>query len=124
MRYLILAMLFVLAAGLAGADEEKDKIKVPPVAVVQLDRKDPVVYEKDIQPIFEAKCFFCHSGNVVKGKLDMSTHEKLMKGGKSGNTAATNSEGTAKPKAKATTTTPKPKTSQSNSDSQQASQAR
>jgi D-alanyl-D-alanine carboxypeptidase len=46
------------------------------------------------------------------------------KGGKSGNTAATNSDGTAKPKAKATTTTPKPKTSQSNSDSQQASQAR
>jgi WD40 repeat protein len=88
MRYLVPATLFVLLAGLAGADDPKDKDdkkpKVPPIEVVQIERKEPVVYEKDIEPIFVAKCFFCHSGNVLQGKLDMSSYDKLMKGGKRG----------------------------------------
>lgn len=87
MRSLLPMTLFVLLAGLAGADDPKDKDKtpkVPPIEVIALDRKDPVSYEKEIEPIFVAKCFFCHSGNVTEGKLDMSTYEKLMKGGKRG----------------------------------------
>src|SRR5262249_1920621 len=30
------------------------------------------------------KCFFCHSGNVKEGKLDMGSYEALMKGGRHG----------------------------------------
>jgi WD40 repeat protein len=79
--------LFVLAflpAALA-AQEEKDKPKtVPPIKVIALNRKEPVQYEKDIEPFLKAKCSFCHSGNVIQGKLDMASYEALMKGGKRG----------------------------------------
>ena len=33
------------------------------VRVVKLDRKEPVLYDKDIEPILINKCSFCHSGN-------------------------------------------------------------
>ena len=36
------------------------KEQVDPIKVVKLDRKDPVVYEKDIEPIFYKKCITCH----------------------------------------------------------------
>ena len=35
--------------------------------------RTPVEYGADIEPIFENKCFVCHSGNVTEGKFDMST---------------------------------------------------
>ena len=53
---------------------------VQPIKVVALDRKEPVVYEKDIEPILVNKCFFCHSGNVKEGKFDMSTYESADEG--------------------------------------------
>jgi WD40 repeat protein len=55
-----------------------------PLPVVTLNRKDPVVFEKEIQPIFQAKCVVCHSANELKGKFDLGTFAGLMKGGKSG----------------------------------------
>ena len=55
-----------------------------PVAIVKLDRKDAIAYEKEIEPIFRNNCFVCHSGTEKQGKLDMSTYEALVKGGKRG----------------------------------------
>src|SRR5262245_38820566 len=55
-----------------------------PIKIVMLDRKEPVAYEHDIEPIFLKKCAFCHSGNVKEARLDMGTYEGLMKGGKRG----------------------------------------
>jgi WD40 repeat protein len=57
---------------------------VQPIQVVKLDRKEPVLYEKDIEPILINKCQFCHSGPVIEAKLDMTTYDTLMKGGRSG----------------------------------------
>jgi WD40 repeat protein len=78
-----------LAALLAGvvcvsvaADDKKEALQ--PIPVVHLDRKEPVTYEKDVAPIFAAKCQVCHAGNELKGKLDLGTHAGLMKGGKKG----------------------------------------
>ena len=51
---------------------------------MKLDRKTPVLYEKDIEPILVNKCAFCHSGNIKEGKLDLSSYESLMRGGKNG----------------------------------------
>jgi WD40 repeat protein len=63
---------------------EDKKASVQPIAVVKIERKDPVTYDKDIEPILIKKCQFCHSGSVIEGKLDMSSYESLVKGGKRG----------------------------------------
>ncbi|HEY1187441.1 MAG TPA: c-type cytochrome domain-containing protein [Gemmata sp.] len=78
----IVALSLVLLAAPGYAQEKKDtKDLYPPIPVIDLKRKDPVEYGKDIEPIFEKKCMVCHSGTELRGKYDMSTHEKVMKGG-------------------------------------------
>ena len=84
MRIILTALLFVTALGLSPAEEEKRKKNEEPIKVVKLDRKTPVLYEKDIEPILVNKCAFCHSGNIKEGKLDLSSYESLMRGGKKG----------------------------------------
>jgi len=51
-----------------------------PIDVVKLERKEPVAFEKDIEPILQAKCTVCHSGNQLKGKFDASSYVSVMKG--------------------------------------------
>src|SRR5215218_1178197 len=79
-RYATLALLIPV---IASAQEKKDA-KLDPIPEIKIDRKDPVLYEKDVEPILANKCFVCHSGKELNGKLDMSTYEKLVKGGKHG----------------------------------------
>lgn len=78
-RILMLAALAALAPILVLGQE---KGKVEPVKEIEIDRKEPVLYDKDIEPIFVKKCLVCHSGQVKEGKLDLDTYEGLMKGGK------------------------------------------
>ncbi len=66
------------------AQEKKKDEALEPIPVVVLDRKDPVTWEKDIEPILSDKCAYCHSGKIVEGRFDMGTFEGLMKGGKRG----------------------------------------
>ncbi len=40
-------------------------------------------FEKDVQPIFKAKCLACH-GATPQGKLDLRTPEAVLKGGAAG----------------------------------------
>src|SRR5262249_8032668 len=85
MRSLLTLGLAFLVPALVLADEKSDKKPtVQPIQVITLDRKDPVQYEKDIEPIFVNKCLFCHSGSVKEGKFDLSSYELLMRGGRSG----------------------------------------
>lgn len=77
-------LLLVAALPMGVFAQEKKDNKLEPIAEIKLDRKDPVSYEKDVEPIFANKCFVCHSGKEINGKLDMSSYEKLMKGGKKG----------------------------------------
>jgi WD40 repeat protein len=78
-----LSVILILPAFVTA--EGKDTPKgVQPIKIVTLDRKDPVLYDKDIEPILINKCSFCHSGNIKEGKLDMATYESLIKGGKRG----------------------------------------
>ena len=82
-RSLLLLPLSVLVAGLA-VGQQPDKTPLKPIEVVKLDRKDPVLYEKDIEPILANKCQVCHKGNVQKADLDLGSYEGLMRGGKRG----------------------------------------
>ncbi len=65
---------------LAGASLAEDG----PIPVAKLERKDAVIYQKEILPIFQDKCLYCHSGSVTEGKLDMGSHAGMLKGGKRG----------------------------------------
>lgn len=85
MRSLLTLSLLVSLPVLAQGQEKKDKTdRTSPIRVVKLERKEPVTYEKDIEPIFANKCLVCHSGTLKEGKFDLATYESMMKGGKRG----------------------------------------
>jgi len=48
------------------------------------NKKVALTYEKDILPIFRAKCFRCHAGVEPKGGLNLSQPSALLVGGDSG----------------------------------------
>ncbi|MEI6324564.1 MAG: c-type cytochrome domain-containing protein [Gemmataceae bacterium] len=75
---------FLLAGSLVIGQAEGKKKELPPIEVVKIDHKSPVDFNKEIWPILEAKCAFCHSGNVKEGQYDMATSQALVKGGKRG----------------------------------------
>src|SRR4051794_5997849 len=76
--------LFILLVPVLAVGQEKKDAKLAPIPEVKLTRTAPVLYEKDVEPILANKCFVCHSGKELNGKLDMSGYEKLIKGGKHG----------------------------------------
>jgi WD40 repeat protein len=82
MRSLLTLCLIALLPAFAGASDKKQPVK--PIEVITIQHKDPVSYEKEVEPILANKCQFCHSGPVKEGKFDMGNYESLMKGGKSG----------------------------------------
>src|SRR5436309_2278344 len=55
-----------------------------PLEPAKLDRNDPVIYEKEIHPIFKNRCMVCHTGPTKESQFDISTYEGLIKGGKRG----------------------------------------
>jgi len=48
------------------------------------DTKAPLTFEKDVLPIFRAKCFRCHAGVEPKAGLNLSRPSSLLVGGESG----------------------------------------
>jgi len=74
----------VLSIGPGQEVKEKRSKREDEIKVVKLDRKTPVIFEKEIEPILNNKCAFCHSGNIKEGKLDLSSYGSMMRGGKRG----------------------------------------
>ncbi len=83
MRFLLSLSLLALLPALTSAQEKKSK-PVQPIAVVELKRAEPVLYDKDIEPILVNKCAVCHSDNIKEGKFDLGSYETMLKGGKRG----------------------------------------
>ncbi len=83
MRSLFSLGVLALLPGLVLAQQKKSK-PPQPIKVVELKRTEPVLYDKDVEPILVNKCAFCHSDNIKEGKLDMGNYEALLKGGKRG----------------------------------------
>jgi WD40 repeat protein/cytochrome c5 len=81
-RITVLALAVLAASAYAQEKKDDKKDEYPPIPVVELKMTEPVDYNKHILPIFENKCFVCHTGSVLEGKYDMGTHEKVLKGGK------------------------------------------
>jgi WD40 repeat protein len=76
-------MISLLLTLLLPADDRKPA-PAAPIPVVAPDRKEPVVYQQDVEPILAKKCQTCHSSSVQEGQLDLGSYEGLMKGGKRG----------------------------------------
>src|SRR5262245_38363970 len=45
---------------------------------------DAPTFETDVQPIFKAKCFACHTGSTPQAGLDLQSPAAVLRGGKSG----------------------------------------
>jgi hypothetical protein len=84
MRQLLSVGLVLAWPLLLFAADDKAKAPVLPIKIVALNRKTPILYEKDIEPIFISKCQTCHSGAVKEAQLDLSSYELLLQGGKKG----------------------------------------
>jgi WD40 repeat protein len=80
-RSIALAVVLLLGRPAVAQETQQKKDDLPPIPVIDLKRTTPVEYGTDIAPIFQNKCLVCHSGNVTEGKYDMSTYEKVLKGG-------------------------------------------
>jgi WD40 repeat protein len=77
MRWMMTCAVVALAASAVFGAEK-------PIEVVKIDRKDAIAFEKEIEPILRNKCTVCHSGNQLKGKLDLSSYASMSKGGAHG----------------------------------------
>jgi len=62
-------MVCGLATASVGADDKREAVPD---------------FQRDVLPIFEAKCIRCHGAKKRDGKLDMRTLEALLAGGVSG----------------------------------------
>jgi predicted CXXCH cytochrome family protein len=65
---------------------EKDSSFIP-LLIDKADQDsltDKTFFAATIQPILQAKCYSCHNEHKLKGGLDMSSIEKLLKGGEDG----------------------------------------
>ena len=73
--------LFVLVLAVPAVAADK---KYTPIVPADLKRTEPIVFEKDVAPIFKAKCTVCHAGKILDGEFDAGTYAGLMKGGERG----------------------------------------
>lgn len=58
---------------------------VPAATVVAIPGAGSVDFAKQVWPVFEAKCIYCHGADENKGEYRMHTRELAVKGGESGN---------------------------------------
>ena len=56
----------------------------PPITVEQLQRSEPVVFEKEILPILQQNCLACHSASERQGGLILENPAGILKGGDNG----------------------------------------
>lgn len=84
MRYLLILPILGLAVLPMRGEEEKRHKKEQIIPEVKLDRKTPVSFEKEVEPILVNKCAFCHSGQIKEGKFDLTSYDTMMRGGKRG----------------------------------------
>ena len=57
---------------------------VPAAAKADTPPPGDLTFEKDILPIFEARCLGCHAGESPKAGLDLRTKGLLLQGGQTG----------------------------------------
>lgn len=78
LAWIALVELALATTGFAADTPTVDVSKLPPAATRKVD------YEKDIKPILETACFRCHGPESPKSRLNLTTQETALKGGRRG----------------------------------------
>jgi uncharacterized membrane protein len=65
---------------LSFSSHDKDTIKIKPLTNVE----EAKAYDSVIRPIFQTRCYSCHSSKKQKGGLRLDEYDLIMKGGKDG----------------------------------------
>ncbi len=77
-----LALLWIVAAAPIRAQLEEDKDEDPdgaiPIAVPE--RQDPVSFNRELLPIFQAKCLACHSKSLALGNVVLENRQLILSG--------------------------------------------
>ena len=58
--------------------------RAEPIAVEEVKREEPVMFERDILPILRRNCLACHSRSERQGDLVMETRAEILAGGDTG----------------------------------------
>ena len=72
------AALFFAAACAASAAGKA------PIPIANVQRPEPVNFERDVLPFLSDNCLACHSKTMSKGGLNLETPELMLKGGDNG----------------------------------------
>ncbi|MEP6683801.1 MAG: c-type cytochrome domain-containing protein [Parafilimonas sp.] len=70
---------------LSFGSDDTDTVKIKPITNVQ----EAKVYDSIIQPIFQTRCYSCHSSKRQKGSLRLDKYDLMLKGGKDGKIIST-----------------------------------
>lgn len=84
MRFVLTVLAMSVLCLSASAQGAKEAGPLKELKLELKDLKEPLTYEKHVETLFYKRCTVCHSGSVKEGKLDLSSYEGLMKGGKRG----------------------------------------
>ena len=76
--------VFGIALFLACASCALGKMTPEQIAALPPPASRPIVFNKDIKPIFDASCLRCHGRGRSKGGFQLDTRETVLKGGDSG----------------------------------------
>ena len=86
--YLLVLLIFTHKGAQLTHGEDVLSFPKPTPAIVSDNTKADstlTVYEKAIAPILEQKCISCHGAEKVKGNLQLTSPDLMIKGGKNGN---------------------------------------
>jgi hypothetical protein len=78
-----LSLVLVAISASAMADEGDSKPKLDPEHAKKMARGLDL-FKKSVRPMLVGRCLKCHGGKSVESELELTTREKLMKGGASG----------------------------------------
>lgn len=81
-RATIVARLLAFSALLPQASAAN--VPGPPITIEQLQRSEPVIFEKEVLPILQKNCLACHSASERQGGLVLETSASILKGGDNG----------------------------------------
>ncbi len=56
----------------------------PPIAIDNVQRAEPVAFDREVLPILQKNCLACHSGTEKQGELILESPQAMLKGGDNG----------------------------------------